>query len=726
MAQNKSYLIDKEKFDSDQIAEIEAGLANNIDVSVFAKPEFLAIQMRQIRLGLEAGLDVSVYAKEEYDWFQMEEIRVGMEEGVDYSLYASPTIPYDKMRQIRKGLLQGVDLVPYVKLSSGILRQFRKALADKVAIVEYIKAGYEEEQLEQIRLALTDKLNIAPYLIKEFRGASIREISNGLRMGLNPRAYAKIEYGWQQMREIRLGMEHRVDTKVYENPLFSWQQMREIRLGLEDGIDVATYRKFIYTASDMERMRKRLTAGEPRTAGVAFTEISRNHKIALHISVDEMEARIEIKGGDRGELTSEKIISELKRAGIVQGILTERIDKLAAEDDHSISIVVAEGMEPKQGKDGYYEFFFNTKPNRKPNILEDGSADYHNIDWFELVEKEQVIARYHEAEAGKEGYTVTGRRLPAKKGKEKGILRGRGFSLLPDKKTYVSNIDGKIELRNAEEIEISKVCILDEVSQATGNVNFDGCVYVRGDVGIGATIQATEDIVVNGFVEGAMILAGGDIFLKKGANGGGSGYIESGGKIMCQFLEAISVVSGDNLYANYCLNCNADVRGSVVISGAKRGIAGGRIRAVSGITASNVGNKVGIKTVLELGVDEKVLSEKNALPALIDEQYRELVILENSYLQYQRKYPPEVRNTVEIYMKLECAIYTKQKSLDALYKKQQGLEELGKSSTAAKIVVTGVIYEGTVVAIGNAKWKATGVKDVTIQMHNNKIMVNSN
>lgn len=46
MTQDKSYLIDKEKFDSDQIAEIEAGLAKDIDVSVYAKPELFAIQMR--------------------------------------------------------------------------------------------------------------------------------------------------------------------------------------------------------------------------------------------------------------------------------------------------------------------------------------------------------------------------------------------------------------------------------------------------------------------------------------------------------------------------------------------------------------------------------------------------------------------------------------------------------------------------------------------------------
>lgn len=49
-----------------------------------------------------------------------------------------------------------------------------------------------------------------------------------------------------------------------------------------------------------------------------------------------------------------------------------------------------------------------------------------------------------------------------------------------------------------------------------------------------------------------------------------------------------------------------------------------------------------------------------------------------------------------------------------------------RSANDAKIVITGTVYEGTVVLIGNAKWKASGVKDVTIQLYNNKIAVDSN
>ena len=61
------------QFTPDQQAEIDAGIKDNIDVSIYAKPEFLAIQMHEIRIGLVEQIPVSYYADSRYDWFQMEE-----------------------------------------------------------------------------------------------------------------------------------------------------------------------------------------------------------------------------------------------------------------------------------------------------------------------------------------------------------------------------------------------------------------------------------------------------------------------------------------------------------------------------------------------------------------------------------------------------------------------------------------------------------------------------
>ena len=63
-------------FDRYQKNEILMGLEDNLDVSVYAKPEFTEEQMQEIRIGLKDNLDVSIYAKIEFNFWQMDKIRL--------------------------------------------------------------------------------------------------------------------------------------------------------------------------------------------------------------------------------------------------------------------------------------------------------------------------------------------------------------------------------------------------------------------------------------------------------------------------------------------------------------------------------------------------------------------------------------------------------------------------------------------------------------------------
>ena len=67
-------------FTRNQLEEIQKGLEQKLNVSVYAKKEFLAIQMQQIRLGLQDNLPVEKYADPSFDWFQMEQIRTGLKD----------------------------------------------------------------------------------------------------------------------------------------------------------------------------------------------------------------------------------------------------------------------------------------------------------------------------------------------------------------------------------------------------------------------------------------------------------------------------------------------------------------------------------------------------------------------------------------------------------------------------------------------------------------------
>ena len=65
----------KNQFNREQLFQIKMGLEGNVDVSIYAIPEYTRRQMYEIREGLEQELDISVYAKPEIDGFDMGRIR---------------------------------------------------------------------------------------------------------------------------------------------------------------------------------------------------------------------------------------------------------------------------------------------------------------------------------------------------------------------------------------------------------------------------------------------------------------------------------------------------------------------------------------------------------------------------------------------------------------------------------------------------------------------------
>ncbi|MCI8683248.1 MAG: DUF342 domain-containing protein [Lachnospiraceae bacterium] len=685
-------------------------------------------QMEEIRQGLEKGLDVSWYTSVKYDWFQMEEIKKGLEWGLNVSVYAKPEISYDRMRQIRKALKEGVDLSRHQELEAGYLRQIRKAKIGHVDVFSYIEEGYEPDQLEEIRLGLEHKADITPYLIKEFLGESLREIRLGVEEGLDASVYAKIYFGWQQMREIRLGLERRVDVTIYARELYRWQQMREIRLGLEEGLDVSAYKSMMYSAKEMKRMRLKMKeqAEREQNGDIQIELLEEQARQATEcmvtVSQDKMEAYVTLEKGS-GK-TKNEIMRLLAKENVVFGILQKEIEKNLEEAEQGTKrFLAAQGTRPERGRDGYYEFFFRTGIPQIPAIRKDGSIDYQNTVYFEQVQAGQVIAVYHEAQPGIGGRTVDGTELPAQGGQEKQMLKGRGFLLSQDKKTYIARESGKIELKN-NEITIQPLLVVNEVTISTGNLRFNGSIWVRGNVGSGVVIQAKDELIVEGNVESARLQSGGRIVIKNGVSGGGMAVIEAAGEIHGKFFEGASLTSNEGIYANYVMNCNMIAGKEIVISGTRGAIIGGTAAAVNGVKAHHIGNRAGLLTNISIGVSKAMIEKEEEAEIKLKKFQSELAIFEEAYKKLQKQYPPEVRNGMDLYLKVEQATYIKRKQMEQQVERTRELEEKRSKANEAKMVVYGILNAGTVVQMNGMHWTAaSSVKNVTVRLSNKEIGV---
>lgn len=74
--------------------------------------EYQKAQDQEIQLGIEQGLDVSLYKNPEFNWLQMEQIRLGLRDKIDASVYANPAYNYETMRQLRLAIYSEIDLLP--------------------------------------------------------------------------------------------------------------------------------------------------------------------------------------------------------------------------------------------------------------------------------------------------------------------------------------------------------------------------------------------------------------------------------------------------------------------------------------------------------------------------------------------------------------------------------------------------------------------------------------
>lgn len=722
----------KQGFENDQLEEIRAGLTHGIFVNQYADKEYFAVQMRQLRFGLEHGLDISLYNSKQYDWFQMEEIRLGMEAGLDASIYAKPEFSYEVMRELRKALADDIHLEKYAAVGAEMLHELHLAILDKQNIMPYIKAGYIPEQLTEIRHAMKQGCNIDPYLDTGFRGAAIREMVDGLEAGLDVSVYAKLDYSWQQMREIRLGLEERVDVSQYAKELYSWQQMREIRLGLLEKLDVSKYKGMVHSAADMRKIRMELqeqrdqyelllnSSGEEEISSTFQKYCAKlpSDAIRFYVEPDRLRAYV-FAGATAPKMTKEKLLEQLAEKKIVKGVNRQVLNELLEGKLNNQTVVLARGKLPTKGKDGYYEYFIKDYTKKGLEELDDGSYDYTDAFLFEKVYAGQKLMVYHQAEAGIDGYTVDGEVIHAPEGKEKKRIKGRGFRLLDDNQTYLAEESGCVSLQGSH-LTLSRLLELDEATNVLGDIDFSGCVHIKGDAGSNVKIKATGDIVVEGFVGTADLESEGSILVKKGANGNGEAKLKAADTVRGRFFENAQI-EAKKIESNYFYRCDLHAEHFITACGMNGSITGGSAYAGFKMEAGSVGNASGVATEITLGY---IKSEtENDYAEQLKEAESQLLILNHAYEKCKKAYPPEQRNTMPVFLKIEDAIYTKKKDKDEILNLIQQQENERRKALQAYIKIYGNLYEGTTMIINNVVYHATESSGVMIRNISGRIAI---
>ena len=435
-------------------------------------------------------------------------------------------------------------------------------------------------------------------------------------------------------------------------------------------------------------------------------------KPMVRATYDEMEAYILLPEPMLGESYD---VAQLKDAlaenGVSEGIFEEKLAELVRNGIYNSEVLIAQGVSPVDGVDGYYEYNFNSSLDHKPKLLPNGTADYWSVHLIEEVSKGQVIATYHPAVEGRDGATVTGRIISARRGREQMPLKGKGFERTPDNRVYTAALDGKIERQNDRIVILPVHEVTGNAELAEGNIDFHGDIVIHGNVENGVVIRATGSITVDGIVEACTLEAGKDIVLRSGMLGGNKASVHSKGSITAKFFEFTKIKCAGDLHADVLMDCDVECQGQVILDGSRGSIIGGRVHAIRGVIVSTLGNEVEKRTAVYVGAGIEIYSRLHVLEKKIEVCREELVKIEEGLkrfevLQKERgvDYTNDPRRTVLLREKIKNTAILAGDSAEE--KKLRGLVE---GARGACVSVIGKVYPGVEINIDELKYSLKNI-----------------
>ncbi|MDF2510400.1 MAG: hypothetical protein K0S04_266 [Herbinix sp.] len=433
-------------------------------------------------------------------------------------------------------------------------------------------------------------------------------------------------------------------------------------------------------------------------------------RVDEYVSIYIMEERMYAKArfypptNNGMQLTKQDIINALVRSGVKYGVDENEINNFLRERKYCTDYTLAKATPPVQGRDAKITYHFNTNLSLKPKRNEDGSVDFHKLDMISHCSKGDLLATLTPMELGKPGIDVSGNIIRPLKVNNKVLRHGKNIQLSPDGLQMFSLVDGHVTLTDGRVFVSNTYEVAADVDASTGDIVYEGNVVVKGNVITGYSVRARGDVEVDGVVEGAYIEAGGQIVLKRGMQGMSKGTLKANGNIVSKFLENAEVIAGGYVSTESILHCKVSAKGDVIVGGKRGFVTGGEIRSASMISVRTAGSTLGTLTLLEVGIDPKLIAEFRELEKRIVTMSADKEKLAQALVLYRK------RLTMGMQLSEEKKEYLKQVTqsnilLEAQLKEARSrYEELRvemDNKSEGVIKVSDVIYPGTKLVISN-------------------------
>lgn len=429
-----------------------------------------------------------------------------------------------------------------------------------------------------------------------------------------------------------------------------------------------------------------------------------NESAIVSVSPDKLIAFIRFYPPSTGgkEMDKREIMLELANEKIVYGISEKVIDVFLMARQYCLNIPVAKGLKPVMATDTVIEYFFSTSPMSKPKLNEDGSVDYHDLSIFTPVKEGDMLAKLTPHDMGKPGQDVYGKTIAQNKPKIKKLKHGRNIKESEDGCILYSEVSGNVSLTNGTIFVSDTFSVPADVDASTGDIEYDGNVVIAGTVKTGFSVKASGDIQVNGVVEAAKLIAGGNVMIKGGVQGMSKGIIKADGSVYAQFFESANVEAGADIYAGSILHSNIKCGEKIVVSGRKGFIVGGDIACKSYIEVNSIGNRMETQTIIKVGVNPQLYDDMKSLIKSVNElndRINEVTSYLNVYkekLKLGAKLSPENLKQIKAYNANLTELTAERNEKN---EKLTVIRAEFNEGRRGKVKVLGNVYRGVVISI---------------------------
>lgn len=433
----------------------------------------------------------------------------------------------------------------------------------------------------------------------------------------------------------------------------------------------------------------------------------------LSTSDEEMFLCLSVKPAVAGgkAVTTEDILAWLKDRDVRRGVDLRAIRgavEEAAEGKDVSDVIIARGQRPEAGRAGTLECFGRPRLNAEPGPMQLDSVLGVSDRSVWLCKAGDLIARRLPSRPGTPGYDVWGKQLPPPRPPD--VQLELGEHVRQSGNEFFAETDGAVSFE-AGILSVKKLLVLvEDVTPRAGAIDFDGEIHVHGAVRDGAVLRATNDVIIDGVVEGATVGSkDGGVTLKQGIAGRHRGLVQAKNDVHTRFAENATIQAGDDIHITVgAIRCNLAAGQDIILDRGRGQLMGGVAIAGRSIEAKQIGTAAGVATEIILGLKPDAmmkLAEIDAQRALMASTKQNAAELAERIQRIVGEPMKLERSQLELYKQLRRVQLAADLKLLQLEDKRHTLLAEASRSHDGRVRATRTILPNVRISIGSATIK---------------------